>query len=44
MDKNLKRRRLNGTHRWTEVETLVLVQEVVEEVKDKPESFEVFNV
>ncbi|XP_046812645.1 uncharacterized protein LOC124421452 [Lucilia cuprina] len=35
-----KQKRINGTHRWTDAETLHLVQEVAEEVKDKIESYE----
>ncbi|KNC22480.1 hypothetical protein FF38_07699 [Lucilia cuprina] len=39
-EKSLKRKRINGTHRWTDAETLHLVQEVAEEVKVKIESYE----
>ncbi|KNC29615.1 hypothetical protein FF38_02581 [Lucilia cuprina] len=39
-EKPLKRKRINGTHRWTDAKTLHLVQEVAEEVKDKIESYE----
>ena len=36
-----KRQRLQPTHRWTDAETADLLNTVLEEVKDNPESLEV---